>query len=216
MAKIEIRVSDLTGQKITDNDEVVRLVVEYHPDYEEPITLEARPEEVDIDTIAAKDFVVLSYYPPGQRDPQPLFVHLDDFNDLFSNEQLTPDQALQRAQQSQQEEERSKRRGTRKRGGSRQQESQTRRRERIDYSQPEYAGMPHRGTISDTEKEYVRNNLDEVNRRRREQGHDDLDPADPRTAARYGFPLTINDDTPERADEPIEEAEVIEERPPER
>jgi len=216
MARITVRVSDLTGQEISDTDEAVRLVVEYHPDYEEPITLEARPDEIDIDTIAAKDFVVLSYYPPGQRDPQPLFVHLDDFNDLFSNEQLTPDEALQRAQQSQQEEERTRRRGTRKRGGSRQQESQTRRRERIDYSQPEYAGMPHRDTISDAEKEYVRNNLDEVNRRRREQGHDKLDPADPRTAARYGFPLTINSDTPERADQPIEEVEVIEERPPER
>jgi hypothetical protein len=86
-------VSDLTGQEIQDDEEVVRLVVEYHPDYNEPITLEARPEEVDIDTIAAKDFVVLSYYAPGQRDPQPLFVHLDDFNDLFRNENLTPDQA---------------------------------------------------------------------------------------------------------------------------
>src|SRR5215217_8297310 len=124
MAKIEIRVSDLTGQEITDNDEVVRLVVEYHPEYNEPITLEARAEEVDIDTIAAKDFVVLSYYAPGQRDPQPLFVHLDDFNDLFRSEQLTPDQALQRAQQSQQGEERTRRRGTRKRGSSRQQENQ--------------------------------------------------------------------------------------------
>src|SRR5215212_6900729 len=216
MAKIEIRVSDLTGQEITNDEEAVRLVVEYHPDYEEPITLEARPDEIDIDTIAAKHFVVLSYYAPGRKDPQPLFVHLDDFNDLFTNEQLTPDQALERAQQSQMEEERTRRRGTRRRGGGRQQESQTRRRERIDYSSSEHAGMPHRGTISDTEKEYVRNNLDEVNRRRREQGHDELDPADPRTAARYGFPLTINDDTPERADEPIEEAEVIEERPPER
>jgi hypothetical protein len=208
-----MRVSDLTGQEISDDEDVVRLVVEYHPEYNEPITLETRPEEVDIDTIAAKDFVVLSYYAAGQKDPQPLFVHLDTFNDLFTNEQLTPDQALERAQQSQQEQERARRRGTRRAGG-RQQE--TRSRERIDYSQPEYAGMPHRGTISDAEKDYVRNNLDEVNRRRREQGHEELDSADPRTAARYGFPLTINDDTPERADEPIEEAEVIEERPPER
>jgi hypothetical protein len=213
MARITMRVSDLTGQEITDDQEPVRLVVEYHPEYNEPITLEARPEEVDIDTIAAKDFVVLSYYAAGQKDPQPLFVHLDTFNDLFTNEQLTPDQALQRARQSQQEQERTRRRGTRRAGG-RQQE--TRSRERIDYSQPEYAGMPHRGTISDTEKDYVRNNLDEVNRRRREQGHEELDPTEPRTAARYGFPLTINDDTPERVDEPIEEAEVIEERPPER
>src|SRR5215212_8846270 len=160
MAKIEIRVSDLTGQEITNNDEAVRLVVEYHPEYDEPITLEARPQEIDLDTIAAKDFVVLSYYAPGQKDPQPLFVHLDDFNDLFSNENLTPDEALHRAQQSQQEQERSRRRGQR-RGGSRRSGRQTTVQERpgIDYTSAEHAGEPHRGTISEAEKEYVRNHL---------------------------------------------------------
>jgi len=215
MARITVRVSDLTGQEISDTDEAVRLVVEYHPDYEEPITLEARPEEIDIDTIAAQDFVVLSYYAPGQRDPQPLFVHLDDFNDLFRNENLTPDQALQRAQQSQQEQERTRRRGTRRRGSGKQEQSQTGRRERIDYSQPEYAGMPHRGTISDAEKEYVRNNLEEVNRRRREQGHEELDPTEPRTAARYGFPLTVAAENQESVTEPFVHGGDSQDRPPE-
>lgn len=206
-----MRVSDLTGHEIADDDEVVRLVVEHHPDYSEPITLEARPEEVDIDTIAAKDFVLLSYYAPGQKDPQPLFLDVDDFNELFRNEQLTPDDALQRAHAAQQE-ERPRRRGQSRTGGGRQQDGQTQRRERIDYSQPAHAGMPHRGTISDAEKDYVRNNLDEVNRRRREQGHAEIDPTDPRTAARYGFPLSVS----QGEEEPIEEAEVIEETPPER
>src|SRR5215212_157812 len=204
MAKIEIRVSDLTGQEITNNDEAVRLVVEYHPEYDEPITLEARPDEIDLDTIAAKDFVVLSYYAPGRKDPQPLFVHLDDFNDLFTNEQLTPDQALERAQLSQQEEERTRRRGQRRRGG-RQEQSQTRRRERIDYSSPEHAGEPHPGRITDGERAYVRDHLDEVNARLRQQGQREIDPADPTMAERYGLRT-----------EPIEDAEVIEERPPER
>jgi hypothetical protein len=203
VARITMRVSDLTGQEISDED-VVRLVVEYHPEYNEPITLETRPEEVDIDTIAAKDFVVLSYYAAGQKDPQPLFVHLDTFNDLFTNEQLTPDQALQRAQQSQREEEQRSRRGQRRRGG-RQQETQTRRRERIDYASPEHAGEPHPGRITEGERAYVRDHLDKVNARLREQGQREIDPADPSMAERYGL-----------REAPIEEAEVIEERPPER
>jgi hypothetical protein len=205
MARITMQVSDLTGQEITDTDETIRLIVEYHPDYSEPITLEARPSEIDLDTIAAKDFVVLSYYAPGQKDPQPLFVHLDDFNDLFTSEQLTPDQALQRAQQSKMEQERSRRRGQRS-GGSRRSGRQTTVQERpgIDYTSAEHAGEPHRGTISEAEKEYVRNHLDEVNARLREKGMREINPADPETAARYGL-----------REEPIEEAEVIEERPPE-
>ena len=141
---------------------------------------------------------------PGQKDPQPLFVHLDDFNDLFSNKNLRPDQALQREQQSQQEEERSRRRGTRRRG-SRQEQPQTRRRERIDYSSPEHAGEPHPGRITEGEKEYIRDHLDEVNARLRQQGRREIDPTDPLMAERYGL-----------RQEPIEEAEVIEETPPER
>jgi hypothetical protein len=205
VARITLRVSDLTGQEITNDDEVVRLVVEYHPEYNEPITLEARPQEIDIDTIAAKDFVVLSYYAAGQKDPQPLFVHLDTFNDLFTNEQLTPDQALERAQQSQQDEARSRGRVQRRRGGGRQQETQSRRRERIDYASPEHAGKPHPGRITEGERVYVRDHLDEVNARLREQGRREIDPADPLMAERYGL-----------QEEPVEEAEVIEETPPER
>ena len=52
--------------------------------------------------------------------------------------------------------------------------------------------MPHRGTISEAEKEYVRNHLDEVNRRRKEQGHAPIDPADPRDAAKYSFEPPVN------------------------
>src|SRR3712207_7833149 len=62
-----------------------------------------------------------------------------------------------------------------------------RRAQRIDYSSPEYAGLPHRGRITDAEKEYVRNNLEEVNRRRQREGHGIIDPNDPRMARKYGL-----------------------------
>jgi hypothetical protein len=80
-----------------------------------------------------------------------------------------------------QQEQEGRRRGRRGRRGA------AERRERIDYSSPEYAGLPHRGRVPEAEKEYVRNNLEAVNDKRRAQGHDPIDPSDPRQAERYGL-----------------------------
>ena len=61
------------------------------------------------------------------------------------------------------------------------------RRARVDYTSPEHAGEPHRGTISEAEKAYVRDHLDEVNERLRGQGIREIDPTDPELAERYGL-----------------------------
>jgi hypothetical protein len=61
------------------------------------------------------------------------------------------------------------------------------RRERIDYASPEHASEPHRGLISEAERAYVREHLEEVNARLREQGMREIDPDDPGMAERYGF-----------------------------
>src|SRR5215213_2006259 len=150
MARITVHVSDFTGQEITDEEQVAHLVVEHHPNYQEPITLEARPEELDIETLQAhaQDFVVLSYYAPGERNPRPLLLQLADFNNLFRQEDFDPDAVLERARSTQQEERgRGRRRGG-KRGGRR---ATIQERPSIDYTSPEHAGEPHRGTISEAE-----------------------------------------------------------------
>ena len=59
----------------------------------------------------------------------------------------------------------------------------------------------HPGIVSVTENEYVRNHLDEVNARLREQGKREIDPADPEVAERYGL-----------QQDPVE-AEIVAERP---
>jgi len=41
--------------------------------------------------------------------------------------------------------------------------------------------------ITDAEKQYVQNNLDEVNERRERAGHDPIDPTDPKMAEKYGL-----------------------------
>jgi hypothetical protein len=58
---------------------------------------------------------------------------------------------------------------------------------RTDYSSRENAGMPHRGRVTEAEAAYVRDNLDDVNRRRQEAGHPPLDPKDEKTKNRYGL-----------------------------
>jgi hypothetical protein len=88
---------------------------------------------------------------------------------------------LQNALREQQEQDGRQRgrRGTRRGTGQR--------RQRRDFASPEHAGEPHRGRITDAEKEYVRNNLDEVNRRLRDKGMREIDPSDPEMAERYGL-----------------------------
>jgi hypothetical protein len=49
----------------------------------------------------------------------------------------------------------------------------------VDYSTLEHAGEPHRGRITEAEKQIVREHLDEVNRRLSEQDIRMIDPADP-------------------------------------
>ena len=52
---------------------------------------------------------------------------------------------------------------------------------------PEHAGEPHRGRITEAEQAYVREHLDEVNKRLRGKGMRTIDPADPTMWERYGL-----------------------------
>ena len=60
---------------------------------------------------------------------------------------------------------------------------------RVDYTSPEHAGEPHRGRITDEEKQYIRENLGSVNVCLREQGMREIDPSDPQMAERYDLGL---------------------------
>ena len=185
MATKTVKVSDLTANEIPEEQQDVRLIVE-HPDFDEPIGLEVLPQEIEGQLPQTQEYVAFSY---GTTQTQRYLMPREEFNRLFPNGNA--DAILQRVHAEQEE----LRQQTAQRGRRRQQTRGTR--PRVDYTSPEHAGEPHRGTISEAEAEYVQNNLAEVNRRRREQGYPELDPTNPRTAARYGFP-------PPGADEPDE------------
>src|SRR5829696_314718 len=119
---------------------------------------------------------------------------LDDFNELFqagdSQSALEEAYAQQQVAQKQQG---TRRKGAGKRGGRQRQrrEPRQRRQERIDYASPEHAGEPHRGTISEEEARYVRENLWEINERLERVGKRTIDLTDPKMAADYRLPPPV-------------------------
>jgi hypothetical protein len=58
---------------------------------------------------------------------------------------------------------------------------------KVNYATLEHAGEPHRGRITEAEKELVRKNLDQINRRLREAGQREIDPSDQAMRDRYGL-----------------------------
>jgi hypothetical protein len=180
MATKTIKVSDLTGEIIGSEENLARLVVEEHPNFPDSVTLEVLPQEVEDLLPEEQNFVRATYFPPSESggEARSFVLSVEEFNNLSTDWDM--ETILTDAYREQQEREgrRRKRRGRRGAGE---------RRQRVDYSSPEHAGEPHRGRITEQEKEYVRNNLAEVNARLSEQGMRQIDPNDPDMAERYGL-----------------------------
>jgi hypothetical protein len=171
-----VHVSDLTGQA-GEESEFANLEVR-HPDFREPIRLEVLPPEIEGLLKSAARVVQIDYTAPGARSPQRLSVLLDDFNTLAGDrdmkailmEALTAAHAGRAAGDG--------RKTTRAgRAG----------RTKVNYASLEHAGEPHRGRITDAEKELVRNNLDAINERLAREGKRTINPEDPDLRERYGL-----------------------------
>ena len=61
----------------------------------------------------------------------------------------------------------------------------------------EHAGKPHKGKVTDAEKQLVRDHLDEINRRLAQQGIRTISLADPDHAERYSLQQSARDRTAE-------------------
>jgi hypothetical protein len=169
-----IRVSDLSGKEV-DEDQLAKLVIHEHPQYQGPITLDVLPEEVG-ELPESDAYVRIEVIQPGDRAGQTAIISLDRFNRLSPdmNSVVMNAVASQRAPATE-EPRRRTRRGV---GGQR---------GKTNYASLEHAGEPHRGRITEAEKELVRNNLDQINQRLRESGMREIDPSDPTMRERYGL-----------------------------
>ncbi len=179
MAVKTIHVSDLSGRE-AEEQELARLVVVEHPDYKElPATLEVLPDEVE-GLQSVEQLVQLEYYAPGERRPQRLTITRDQFNALAKGEDMGA--VLLRAITA--AHERRSQTAALSRGRGR---GVATGRPKVNYASIEHAGEPHRGRITDAEKELVREHLDEINQRLREQELREIDPGDPTMRDRYGL-----------------------------
>jgi hypothetical protein len=180
-----VKVSDLTGAEIGGEEHLARLVVEEHPSLPDSVTLEVLPEEVEDKLPEAQNYVRVSYFPPTDSggEVRPFVMSVEEFNGLSTDYDM--ETILTETLRAQQEAEgRPRGRRGRRAGGER--------RRRVDYSSPEHAGEPHRGRITDEEKAYVREHLDAVNARLRNQGKREIDPTNPDMAERYGITETYS------------------------
>jgi hypothetical protein len=176
-----VHVSDISGREGTQ-DELGRLVVHQHPDFQQlPVGLDVLPEEIKT-LESATQLVVLEYFAPGSRRGERMTVTLEDFN------RLAPDGVEMKAVVFQalidQQAQRVAAPAAEQPGAPGQARA---RRARADYATLEHAGEPHRGRITETEKRLVREHLDEINQRLRDQGLRQIAPDDPAMKGRYGL-----------------------------
>lgn len=59
--------------------------------------------------------------------------------------------------------------------------------DKVDYTTLDHAGEVHRGRVTETEAQLVRDNLERVNMRLANEGRPKIDPSDPVMKKRYGF-----------------------------
>jgi hypothetical protein len=178
MAVKTIHVSDISGKE-ADEQSLGRLVVHEHPEYSDlPVTLEALPEEIEPLRDTPSRFVTVEWVRPGARKGERLTVPLEDFNLLAGPGVM--DSAIQDALISK---HRSRTRTETGRAGGATRSS----RAKVNYATIEHAGEPHRGRITEAEKDLVRTNLDEINKRLRDGGLREIDPNDPTMKERYGL-----------------------------
>ncbi|MGH3914508.1 MAG: hypothetical protein ACRDTC_14055 [Pseudonocardiaceae bacterium] len=171
MAQRMVRFSDLTNKIIEDDDAVVRIVVEQHPALENgPVEIEAAADEIEPIRKGALSVVSLKLYQGDGSEPETATMEIEAFNKLAGDMDMTD--IVRRAQPA---------------CPPRRQSPVASMTKKLDYSTLEHAGKPHRGKITDTEKEIVRNHLAAINDQLKSEGIRTIDLNNAEHVARYGL-----------------------------
>ena len=175
MAVKQVRVSDLSGRQATE-EQFAKLIVHEHPQYQGPIILDVLPEELG-ELPEGDQYVSIEVVQPGERSGQRALLSVERFNQLAAGGDMNAILMDAVAAQQPQRPAQARRRARGRESG----DGRARGRGRVEW------GLPHRGRISPEEAAWVREHLDEVQRLRSERGMPLLDPADPKSKARYGL-----------------------------
>jgi ATP-dependent Clp protease ATP-binding subunit ClpA len=166
-----VRFSDLSGELISHDDAVARIVIRQHPELgDRPVEIEAHADEARVIEKAGLRLAVVDLYLPGEDGPRQVAMDADSFDKL----------ATEKAMRDVLEAARPARRGSRADGSGASAD-------RAAYASADHAGMPHRGRITEAEKRLVRERLDEINQRLAGQGLRTISLADREHVERYGL-----------------------------
>ena len=172
MGQKTVRFSDLSGELITRDDTLARIVIHEHPELgDSPVEIEALADEAAVIEKSALRVAVVEVFLPGEEEPRRVTMDAAAFDKLASDKPMSellltarPAKPARRARAAAPATPRG-----------------------ISYDALEHAGEPHKGRITEAERELVRDHLDAINERLAKQGIRTIDPKDPEHISRYGL-----------------------------
>ena len=208
MGQKTVRFSDLSGQLITEDDALARIVVHDHPELGDgPVEFEALTDEAKVIEKAALRVAIVELHVPGEDEPRRVVVDAATIDALATHTPMN--ELLITARPA-----RPARRATKTTSGSASSNStntstststSTSGGGRVNYATLEHAGEPHKGKTTDLEKQLVRDHFDEINDRLVAQGLRTISLADPEHVERYGLQDLASEFMPGQEALPIKE-----------
>jgi hypothetical protein len=167
-----VKFSDLSGEIIIRDDGVARIVVHEHPELGNgPVEIEALSDEARTIEKAALRVAVVDLFIPGEEEPHRVTMDADSFDELATDRPMS--EILIAARPA--------------RRSSKATAAGPVRGERTNYADPAHAGKPHKGAVTDAEKQLVQERFDEINARLDGEGMRTISLADPDHVERYGL-----------------------------
>ncbi len=203
MGQKTVRFSDLSGQLITEEDTLTRVVVLEHPELgDSPVEFEALLDEAQAIEKSAVRVAVLELHLPGEDEPRRVTVDLDAFDAMATDTAMSELLITARpARKSSRTASATSSRGSRASASAGASAGAS----KVNYASLEHAGEPHKGKITDTEKQLVQEHFDEVNDRLVSQGLRTISLADPDHVERYGLADLAREQLGEQDALPIKE-----------
>jgi hypothetical protein len=167
-----VRFSDLSGEIIIQDDALARIVIHEHPELgDSPVEIDVLTDEARAIEKAALPVAVVDLYFPGEDEPRRVAMDAASFDKLATDKAMS--ELLITARPA--------------RRTSRTSVASPARGDRANYASVEHAGRPHKGRITDAEKQVVGEHFGEINERLAEQGLRMISLADPEHVERYGL-----------------------------
>ncbi len=172
MGQKTVRFSDLSGEIITQDDALARIVIHEHPELgDSPVEIEVLTEEARAIEKSALRVAVVDLFLPGDDEPHRVAMDVDSFDKLATDKAMS--ELLISARPA--------------RRSSKAAAASPSRADRTNYASLEHAGRPHKGRITDAEKQFVSEHFDEINDRLVQQGFRTISLEDGEHVERYGL-----------------------------